>query len=56
MALNNVGFLTPGGERWTLLRNALHFLSKVERNVLDPEMRVAGKPADRDRAPGCQAI
>jgi hypothetical protein len=39
VALNNVGFLTPGGERWTLLRNPLHFLSTVERNVLTPEMR-----------------
>jgi glycosyltransferase involved in cell wall biosynthesis len=39
VALNNVGFLTPGGERWTLLRNPLHFLNRVERNVLDPELR-----------------
>ena len=22
VALNNVGFVTPGGQRWTLLRNA----------------------------------
>ncbi len=35
----NVGFLTPGGERWTLLRNSLHFLSGDERNVLDPQIR-----------------
>ena len=39
VALNDVGFLTPGGERWTLLRNSLHFLTRVERNVLDPEIR-----------------
>jgi len=39
IALNNVGFLTPGGERWTLLRNHLHFLTKAEMIGLDPEMR-----------------
>ncbi|MCW2895532.1 MAG: hypothetical protein JWO75_5021 [Actinomycetia bacterium] len=39
IALNNVGFLTPGGERWTLLRNPLHFLTKAEMTGLDPEMR-----------------
>jgi Glycosyl transferases group 1 len=39
VALNNVGFLTPGGERWTLLRNPLHFLTKAEMTDLDQEMR-----------------
>jgi hypothetical protein len=39
VALNNVGFLTPGGERWTLLRNQLHFLTKAEMAALDQEMR-----------------
>lgn len=39
VALNNVGFLTPGGERWTLLRNPLHFLTETEMTGLDPEMR-----------------
>ena len=31
VALNNVGFVTPGGQRWTLLRNALHFLTEGEQ-------------------------
>lgn len=35
VALNNVGFLSPGGERWTLLRNALHFLTDTEYRALD---------------------
>lgn len=39
VALNNVGFITPGGQRWTLLRNPLHFLSQAETRALDPEMR-----------------
>ena len=39
IALNNVGFLTPGGERWTLLSNALHFLTEAESAVLDPGLR-----------------
>jgi glycosyltransferase involved in cell wall biosynthesis len=30
IALNNVSFVAPGGERWTLLRNALHFLTDTE--------------------------
>jgi glycosyltransferase involved in cell wall biosynthesis len=34
VALNNVGFIAPGGERWTLLRNALHFLTKDEESHL----------------------
>lgn len=35
VALNNVGFLTPGGERWTLLANALHFPTPAETASLD---------------------
>jgi glycosyltransferase involved in cell wall biosynthesis len=41
VALNNVGFIAPGGERWTLLRNALHFLTDVEAGGLDPSLRAA---------------
>jgi len=41
IALNNVGFLTPGGERCTLLANALHFLAGPEMAALDPGLRVA---------------
>lgn len=39
VALNNVGFFAPGGERWTLLANALHFLTKAEAAALDPALR-----------------
>jgi hypothetical protein len=39
IALNNVGFVAPGGQRWTLLRNALHFLSEGEKARLDPALR-----------------
>jgi len=39
VALNNVGFVTPGGQRWTLLRNALHFLTEGEEARLDPVLR-----------------
>lgn len=38
VALNNVGFLAPGGERWTLLRNALHFLTEEETSRLEPSL------------------
>ena len=31
VALNHVGFVTPGGQRWTLLRNPLHFLTEGEQ-------------------------
>ena len=41
IALNNVGFLTPGGERWTLLANALHFPVGAEAATLDPGLRAA---------------
>jgi glycosyltransferase involved in cell wall biosynthesis len=39
VALNNVGFVSPGGQRWTLLRNALHFLTEGEKARLDPALR-----------------
>jgi glycosyltransferase involved in cell wall biosynthesis len=39
VALNNVGFLAPGGERWTLLVNALHFLAAHETAGLSPALR-----------------
>jgi Glycosyl transferases group 1 len=39
IALNNVGFLTPGGARLTLLANALHFLTGPEMAALDPRVR-----------------
>jgi glycosyltransferase involved in cell wall biosynthesis len=41
IALNNVGFLTPGGARWTLLANALHFLTGQEMAALDPPLLAA---------------
>jgi Glycosyl transferases group 1 len=41
IALNNVGFLTPGGARLTLLANALHFLTDPEMAALDPRARAA---------------
>jgi glycosyltransferase involved in cell wall biosynthesis len=40
VALNNVGFVAPGGERWTLLRNALHFLTEHEASRLEPSLVV----------------
>ena len=39
VALNNVGFIAPGGERWTLLGNALHFLNDAEMSSLNPSLR-----------------
>ena len=39
VALNNVGFVAPGGQRWTLLRNALYFLTEGEQARLDPALR-----------------
>jgi glycosyltransferase involved in cell wall biosynthesis len=35
VALNNVGFVARGGLRWTLLRNALHFLTEAEEAALE---------------------
>ena len=43
VALNNVGFVIPGGERWTLLGNALHFLTQSEISNLDPSLRTVAK-------------
>ncbi len=39
IAINNVSFVAPGGDRWTLLRNALHFLTAGEAARLDPLLR-----------------
>lgn len=41
VALGNVSFVGLGGERWTLLGNALHFLTDTEEARLDPSI-VAG--------------
>jgi glycosyltransferase involved in cell wall biosynthesis len=41
IALNNVSFVAPGGERWVLLRNALHFLTDSELSRLDPSLRAS---------------
>jgi glycosyltransferase involved in cell wall biosynthesis len=43
VALNNVGFVTPGGQRWTLLRNALHFLTEGEQARLDTALRASAR-------------
>jgi glycosyltransferase involved in cell wall biosynthesis len=39
VALNNVSFVAPGRERWTLLGNALQFLADVEAAQLQPSVR-----------------
>ena len=39
VALNNVSFVAPGGERWTRLGNALHFLTAEETGRLDLSLR-----------------
>jgi glycosyltransferase involved in cell wall biosynthesis len=41
VALNNVSFVGPGGEKWALLRNALHFLTDAEASRLVPALRSA---------------
>jgi hypothetical protein len=41
IALNNVSFISPGGQRWALLRNALHFLADGEAASLDPALRTS---------------
>src|ERR1019366_95869 len=62
VAVNNVSFVTPGGQRWTLLRNALHFLTAAEASQLDPALgasvrreaavvRLSGRRAPPDPAP-----
>jgi glycosyltransferase involved in cell wall biosynthesis len=43
VALNNVGFLAPGGQRWTLLGNALHFMTEAEISALDPSLSTVAK-------------
>jgi glycosyltransferase involved in cell wall biosynthesis len=40
VSINNVGFVVSGGERWTLLRNALHFLNDTEAAQLGCSERV----------------
>ena len=39
VALNNLSFLTPGGERWTRLGNPLDFLTDEEWSNLHPSLR-----------------
>jgi hypothetical protein len=41
VSLNNVGFVLPGGERWTLVANALHFLTGAEAARLDRPLLAA---------------
>lgn len=41
VALNNVSFVSPGGPRWTLLRNPLHFLSEEEKATMRRSLRIA---------------
>lgn len=38
VALGSVSFVGMGGERWTMLRNALHFLTDSEASHLDPSL------------------
>ncbi len=38
VALNNVGFLAPGRERWVLLRNALHFPAQSRGDTRESDM------------------
>jgi hypothetical protein len=47
VALNNVSFVSPGGEKWTRLGNPLDFLTDGEWAKLDPSLR----SATRRRAP-----
>jgi len=41
VALNNVSFVTPGGERWTLLHGPMHFLTEGEKAQLGPAHRAS---------------
>src|SRR5512142_982486 len=41
VAVNNVSFTSPGGQRWVLLRNALHFLADDEAARLNPILRAS---------------
>lgn len=43
IALNNVSFVSPVGERWALLRNPLDFLTESEKAALDPGQRAANQ-------------
>jgi glycosyltransferase involved in cell wall biosynthesis len=43
IALNNVSFVSPGGERWALLRNPLDFLTEDEKATLSPDQRAANQ-------------
>jgi hypothetical protein len=43
VALNNVSFIRPGGQRWTLLGNALHFLTDGEIALLNPGLRASAR-------------
>jgi glycosyltransferase involved in cell wall biosynthesis len=43
IALNNVSFVTPGSERWALLRNPLDFLTAEEEETSDPALRSANR-------------
>jgi glycosyltransferase involved in cell wall biosynthesis len=43
IALNNVSFVSPGGERWALLRNPLDFLAEDEKAALAPAQRAANQ-------------
>ena len=45
VALNNVGFIVPGGERWTLLGNALHFLTEAEASLSRAVLALDSYPA-----------
>jgi Glycosyl transferases group 1 len=47
VAVNNVSFVAPGSERWTLLANPLDFLTAEELSNLHPSLRTA----TRRRAP-----
>lgn len=41
VALNNIGFVAPGGQRWTLLHGPMHFLTEDEQARLDPAQRAS---------------
>jgi glycosyltransferase involved in cell wall biosynthesis len=43
VSVNNVSFVASGKERWTLLRNALHFLTDSEIARLPPSDRAASR-------------
>jgi hypothetical protein len=41
VALNNVSFLSPGGDRWTIVANSWHFATDQERETLTADARGA---------------